>query len=296
MLNVKYWPTLLGITLLRGIGLLPLPIIALLGYTLGLLFFILFIPRRRIAMLNISRCFPRLSGWKVCLICLQNFAYTGQTLLCAVQNLTMSEKRLRRMVTVTNRESYDQALAEGRNVILLAPHFLGLDMGGYVLSVERPMITMYQYSKNQCIDGMVKKGRERFDGIAVERKEPLRNLIKLIRQGKPFYYLPDQDAGRKGVFVPFFGIKASTFPMLGKFTQMTNAVVVPCRVSVKPWGLGYELSLGEAIDNFATGDDIKDTIRMNQIIEQMIEQQPEQYFWVHKRFKTRPDKESKFYN
>lgn len=296
MFSVKYWPSLLGIAFLRAVGLLPLPLIALVGYLLGLMFFVLFIPRRRIAMLNISRCFPEFSKWKVAIICLQNFAYTGQTLLCAGQNLTMGEKRMRRMVTIKNRESYDNALAEKRNIILLAPHFLGLDMGGYILSVERPMITMYQYTKNKLIDRMVKNGRERFDGIAVERKEPLRNLIKLIRQGKPFYYLPDQDAGRKGVFVPFFGIAASTFPMLGKFTQMTNAVVVPCRVSVKPWGMGYELSLGEAIDNFASGDDIKDTTRMNQIIEQMIEQKPEQYFWVHKRFKTRPDKESKFYN
>jgi len=158
------------------------------------------------------------------------------------------------------------------------------------------MITMYQYSKNKLMNEVVKDRRSRFDGALVERKEPMRNLIRLIRKGYPFYYLPDQDAGRKGVFVPFFHTQAATFSVLGKFSAMTNAVVIPCQNKIKPWGMGYEATLGKPLENFPIGDDVLDTTTMNKAVEMMIREMPEQYFWVHKRFKTRPEGEPKFYN
>ena len=155
---------------------------------------------------------------------------------------------------------------------------------------------MYQYSKNTLMDEIIRRGRLRFGGTLVERKDPLRNLLKKIRAGKPFYYLPDQDGGRKGIFVPFFHELASTIPMLGKFASMTNAVVIPCRTEILSWGRGYKVVLGSPIPNFPTGNDLDDTTKMNQIIEQMVRQNPEQYFWAHKRFKTRPENNPKFYN
>ena len=158
------------------------------------------------------------------------------------------------------------------------------------------MATMYQYSKNTLIDEVVKRGRLRFGGALVERKEPLRRLLKLIRSGHPFIYLPDQDAGRKGIFVPFFGQAASTIPMLGKFAGLTNSVVIPCRTEIKPWGKGYHVVFGAPLEDFPLNDEVKDTTKMNQSIEEMIRQCPEQYFWAHKRFKTRPEGAPKFYN
>jgi len=195
------------------------------------------------------------------------------------------------MVEVINREHYDQALAEGKNIILLAPHFVSMDVGGLILNMERPMISMYQYSKN--VDQMTIRGRQRSGGLMVERKEPLRKLIRLIKQGHPFYYLPDQDAGRRGLFVPFFHELASTVSMLGKFASITNAIVIPCLNKVKPWGQGYQVILGPPIHDFPVGDEQKDTTTMNQIIAQMIRQNPAQYFWAHK--KTRPEGEPDFY-
>ncbi len=293
---IKYWPTWLGLLLLRVLSLLPRPVIACFGSIVGLLFYLLGSSRRQIAYKNISVCFPELSDKEHRRINRQHFCLIGQSALSAPMNWWISEKRFVKSVEITARESYDQAIAQGKNIILLAPHFASMDVAGSVLSRERSMISMYQYSKNQLINEVVKRGRSRFGGIMVERKEPLRKLIRLIRQGHPFYYLPDQDAGRKGVFVPFFHELASTIAMLSKFTSMTDAVVIPCSNRIKPWGQGYEVILGEPIKNFPTGDELADTAVMNSVVAGMIRQMPEQYFWVHKRFKTRPEQsDTKFY-
>ncbi len=293
---IKYWPTWFGIFILRILSFIPLPVIACLGYGVGMLFYILGSSRRRIAFKNIQVCFPELSESQCKRINRQHFCLVGQSVFTAPMNWWISEKRFVNSVEVKGRAHYDEALANGKNIILLAPHFMSLDVAGYILCRETPMITMYQYSKNQLINEAVKRGRSRFGGLLVERKEPLRKLVRLIGQGHPFYYLPDQDAGRKGVFVPFFHELASTIPMLGKFASMTDAVVIPCSNRIKAWGQGYEVILGEPIENFPSGEELQDTATMNAVVADMIRQMPEQYFWVHKRFKTRPpNSDTKFY-
>lgn len=199
-----------------------------------------------------------------------------------------SAKRFDRMVEITHREHYDAALAEQRNIILLAPHFVGIDVSGLAMSRERKVVSMYQYMKNGLLNQIILRGRGRYSGELIERKEPLRKILRAISQGSPFYYLPDQDAGRKGIFVPFFNELASTTPALAKFAQAANSVVIPCRTRIKPWGQGYEVILGQPLKNFPSGDDIADTTQMNREIETMIRATPAQYFWLHKRFKTRP--------
>ena len=158
------------------------------------------------------------------------------------------------------------------------------------------MASMYQYSKNTLVDEVMRRGRLRFGGLLFERKQPLLRLLKAIRSGHPFIYLPDQDAGRKGVFVPFFNELASTIPALGKFAGATQAIVIPCRTQIKPWGRGYEVVFYPPMENFPVGDDITDTTAMNNVIADMVTDNPEQYFWAHKRFKTRPEGAAKFYN
>ena len=251
---IKYWPTWVGIGVLRAFSFLPLPVLAFLGYAIGLSFYLLGRSRRNVAIKNISVCFPEYTIKQCKNIARKNFALTGQSIFSATMNWWIPEKRFTGLVNIIGREHYDEAVAERKNIILLAPHFISLDVGGYVLAREQPMITMYQYSKNQLINEVIKRGRTRFGGLLVERKEPLTKLIRLIRKGNPFYYLPDQDAGRKGVFVPFFHEQASTFSMLGKFASMTDAVVIPCSNRIKPWGQGYEVVLGEPLKNFPSGD------------------------------------------
>ena len=290
-LGPKYWPTWLGLGFLRALSILPLPLLAVLGNFVGLLFYYLGASRRRIALKNISVCFPEYSLKKCKKINRQHFMVVGQSVFATPMHWWISDKRFNNLVSITGRESYDAALRANKNIIILAPHFAALDVAGYVLAQERPMVTMYQYAKNGLVDEIVKRGRLRFGGVLVERKEPLRNLIRAIKKGQPFYYLPDQDAGRKGVFVPFFHELAATYSMLGKFAEMTDSVVIPCRTRTKPWGQGYEVILGDPLPDFPDGDELTDTARMNIAVADLIRPNPEQYFWVHKRFKTRPQDE-----
>lgn len=212
-------------------------------------------------------------------------------------NWWISEKRFARLVEVVGREDYDAALAEGKNIILLTPHFLAIEISGLILQRERNMIGVYQYMKNSLMDEVAKAGRSRYcdDGLMFERKQPLRTLLRSLRKGLPMSYSPDQDAGRKGVFVPFFNHDASTTPALAKFIATTHCVVIPCINEMLPWGRGYRVTLGERIENLNTNNELDDTAAMNQAIEEMVRQLPEQYLWVHKRFKTRPEGEAAFY-
>ena len=294
----KHWPTWIGLGLLRLLSFLPLPVLAVTGYGLGLLVYVLHVSRRRIALQNISACFPELSLKQQKRINRWHFCYLGQSVMTACMNWWISPRRFDRLVTINGREHYDQALADGKKIILLTPHFISMEVSGLALQRERPMVGMYQYMKNSLLNTVALQGRQRFcpDGIMFERKQPLRTLLRILMKGYPFSYSPDQDAMRKGVFVPFFHTLASTTPALAKFVQTTGSVVIPCRNRMLPWGRGYEVVLGAPIDNLASGDEIEDTAAMNRAIEQMVRECPEQYLWVHKRYKSRPEGEAKFYS
>lgn len=295
-LHPKHWLSWFGFGVLRVISWLPLPVIAELGAALGTLVFYLMPSRRSITIQNLSACFPEMDKQQLKLTAKRCFELVAITTLNMGVNWWASPHRLERLVTFEGKEHYDAAIESGSNIILLAPHAIALEMAGLMLSRERPMITMYQHTRKPLLNELVKDRRGRFGGMLVERKEPLRNLMRLIRSGNPFYYLPDQDAGDKGVFVPFFGVQASTFPVLSKFAKVSNAVVLPCFTYILPKGKGWHVTILPALENFPSGDDIQDARRMNEAIEAMVSVAPEQYFWVHKRFKTRPPGEQSFYS
>lgn len=295
--SLRHWPTWIGLGLLRVLSILPLPILAVMGYLLGTITYLLHWSRRRIAFKNISACFPELSAWRRHWINYQHFCYMGQSILTACRNWWINEKRFDASVEIVGKEHYDKALAQGQRIILLSPHFMAMEVSGLALQREGPMVGMYQYMKNPVLDEMALRGRKRFcpDGVMFERKGPLRQLLRILMKGYPFSYSPDQDAMRKGVFVPFFHPLASTTPALAKFILTTGSIVIPCSNRMKPWGLGYQVVLGPPIEGLASGDEIADTTAMNRAIENMVRQMPDQYLWVHKRFKTRPPGEPKFY-
>ena len=282
---------------MRLLAFLPLPIIALLGYALGSIAYALPFTRRNLALHNLKACFPEKSIEELKRINFKHFCYLGQSIFITPMNWWISEKRFSRLVDITGREDYDAALAEGKNIILLTPHFLAIEVSGLSLQRERDMIGVYQYMKNSLMDEVAKEGRTRFcdDGLMFERKQPLRTLLRWIRKGLPMSYSPDQDAGRKGVFVPFFHPQSSTTPALAKFIATTHCVVIPCINEMLPWGQGYRVTLGDRIPNLHTGNELEDTATMNRAIEKMVRALPEQYLWVHKRFKTRPEGEKAFY-
>jgi Kdo2-lipid IVA lauroyltransferase/acyltransferase len=292
----RYWPTWLGLGFMRLVSWLPLPLIAAFGGGLGMLLYALHAKRRYIVHVNVSRCFPELAPREQARIARRHFRAFGQTLLDIGISWWASEARIKRLTRFRGREHYDRALRENKNVILLAPHFLGLEIGGIRLSIERPMVTVFRHPVNELLSVIMERARSRFQLNLVEHVKPLTALVRQTKKGVPLYYLPDQDAGpRQSVFAPFFGIPAATFVVLPRIAGMTNAVVIPCVTRQRPWGRGYEIAFYPPLENFPSDDPVADTTRMNREIEAAVREMPEQYFWLHKRFKTRPPGEPGFY-
>jgi KDO2-lipid IV(A) lauroyltransferase len=292
----RHWPTWIGLLVLRLGSVLPLPVLSAIGRSLGTLFYYLHARRRRIVAINIAKAFSHLDTRAQRRLARAHFRALGQAFFDAGVVWWASRRRLRRLVTFRNREHYDRALSAGRHVILLAPHFVAMEVGGVVLSGERPVVTMYRETKNALFNALLRHARVRFGGQIVERTEGLKPTITALKRGKVFYYLPDQDLGNEStVFVPFFGVPTATLAILGRLAKITHATVIPCYSRQRPFGRGYEIIFGPPLADFPTGDDIEDARRMNAAIETGVRAMPEQYFWVHKRFKTRPPGEPDFY-
>lgn len=294
----RHWPSWFGFLLARLISLLPLPMIALVGGVLGEILFLIIPSRRRITLRNISACFPELSRFQVWRLARKNYRAMSQAIFDTAISWWSSDARLRRLTRYSNREIYDRALQGDRPIILLMGHFIVMEVGGLALSMERPLIDIYKAPSNPVAHLLAVHGLNR-SGFAtlVEKSEGLKPVIRAMRDGEPLCYLPDQDQGRaNSVFVPFFGIPSATLNLLGKLAKTTNAVVIPCFARQLSWGRGYEVLFEPPLENFPVGDEVADATRMNQVIEAAVRKMPEQYFWVHKRFKTRPEGESDFYN
>ena len=205
-------------------------------------------------------------------------------------------KRLAAITTFRNRAVLDHHLARDENIILLAPHFCCLEFLGGLLFSQLNMASIYQKHKNPFMDQFVLKRRSRFGDTMYNSRGISGSLIKSIRNGAPFYYLPDQDPGKgKGVFASFYGIRTATFPSLNKIAGTTRAKVIPCMARIKSSGAGIEVIFHPPLKDYPCGDAVEDANAMNRAIEDLIANAPAQYFWSHKRFKTRPDGEKSFY-
>ncbi|MDP2830395.1 MAG: lipid A biosynthesis acyltransferase [Sulfuricellaceae bacterium] len=274
---------------------LPLRLLAPIGRGIGGLLYLLGRERRRVARTNLRLCFPEMLEPDREKRVRAHFRAFGQSLLDRGILWWSSEARLRRLVSIEGLEHYEAV--QGRPCVWLAPHFVGLDMGGVRLTADHPLVSMYSRQKNKVIDDLLLHARTRFNpSIMVSRQEGLKPVIKALKQGLPFYYLPDMDFGaRDAAFVPFFGVDAATVTALPRLARITGAAVVPAVTRQLPGGKGYIIRLYPAWENFPSGDDVADTVRMNQFIEERVREMPEQYFWLHKRFKTRPPGGARLY-
>jgi len=284
-----YWPTWLGLGFMRLLSYMPLPLLWVLGNTLGALFHLFPSKIKKTALINVGLCFPELGKEGQRSLVRRHFHSLGVSIVCYGLGWWASASRLNRLMKTRERHLYDKTVASGKNIIVFAPHFLALDITGIWLSSERGMISMYRESRNRLLDRMLRR-RSRFGGIIFERKSNLKALIRKIREGRPFYYLPDQDpGGAEGVFVPFFGVPAATVTALSRIAKMTDAVVIPCYNRILPWGRGFEVRFEEPLSDFPSDDPEKDARRMNEEVERAVRLNPEQYLWGYRRFKTRPE-------
>ena len=293
----RYWGVWFGMGLLRSLLLLPQRLRVAIGARLGDLFYHLSKRARYAAGRNIELAFPELNEWMRHDLLRRHFRAFGAAMMGVSLIWWASAQRLRSLVRFRNREHYDRALADGKKIILLAPHFLGLEVAGVFLAHERRIISMYKEPRNDLIDWLMRRSRLRFGGALFERDSHLKGLIRLIRAGYPFYYLPDQNPGEAShVFAPFFGVPTATLTALSRIARLTDAVVIPCFTRLLPKGDGYEIIFHAPLANFPSGDDLVDATAMNAAIEAGVREMPEQYMWTYRRFKQRPPGEVPLYH
>jgi len=262
---------------------------ARLGDWLGNLLWYLILPRRRIALTNLRACFPERPPAELLTLARACFRNTARSVLDHAVLWRGTREDVKRLVRCEGLETLLALVREGP-VIMIAPHFVGLDAGAIRLATDMRAVSIYARQSNAAWDAALTAGRSRFqEQLLIARSEEgaMRRVLRALKQGLPLYYLPDMDNGpHNSIFVPFFGVPAATLPMLPRLAKITGARVVTAVTELA--ADGYIVHLSEPWAGFPTDSVEADTARMNREVERWVLRMPDQYLWTHRRFKTRP--------
>lgn len=283
-----------AIAFMRSLAGWPLPLLRALGVALGGLLFALAWPRRRVALRNLELCFAHLSATQRRGLALRHFVVFSQAWLDRSWLWHGTQERLRLRLRIVG----DCSVFDGTTpVVIFAPHFVGMDAGGTALLglAQRPLTSIFTNQSNADLNAWIRQGRQRFGNLHLfDREDGVKSIVASLRKGVPLYLLPDMNFGpNESIFVPFYGHAAATVPSLSRFAKLGRARVVP--VITRLTARGYDVEVMPAWEHFPTDDVVADTTLMNQRLQSWIDTMPEQYYWVHKRFKTRPAGEASLY-
>ncbi len=252
-----------------------------------------FMPRRRhIVDTNLRLCFPEWDEATRTAQVRAHFAALGIGLLELADAWWATDAKLRAWVNIQGLEHLDAGLAKGRGVLLLSAHFSNLELGARLLLLHRAIHGVYRPHENPVLNWLMTRNRERYAEAAIPRDD-VRAMMRCLKKNGVLWFAPDQNFGHKhSVFADFFGVPAATNTATARLAEMTGAAVVPFFCHRLPHGQGYRITLQPALEDFpatASPDWLQQaTQRVNHVIEDAIRQAPEQYFWVHRRFKDRP--------
>ncbi|MGI4778767.1 MAG: lipid A biosynthesis acyltransferase [Janthinobacterium lividum] len=288
----------LGIGFMRALSHLPLPVVRGIGFVFGRILHTLAVPRRRVVDTNLALCFPEKSADERRRIARETFVLVAQSWLDRSWLWHASEPVVARRLRVVGAAPEIDEIAHGSMpMILFAPHFYGLDAAATALTMHtaRSSTTIYTTQRDPLVDAWIREGRQRFGNvITLNRVDGIKPIVAGLRRNGLLYLLPDMDFGRdQTVFVPFYGIQAATVPSLSRFARLGRAKVVPVVSRLTPDG--YEIEVLAAWQNFPSDDAVADTALMNARLQGYIDAMPSQYYWVHRRFKTRPEGEPGVY-
>ncbi|QOF79583.1 lipid A biosynthesis acyltransferase [Variovorax sp. 38R] len=288
----------LGIGFMRVLAPLPLPLVRGFSKVLGRALHTIAVPRRRVVDRNLALCFPEKSEAERRAIARETFVFVAQSWLDRSWLWHAPEQVVKSRLKIVGSASEIREIAEGdAPMILFAPHFYGLDAAATALTMHtaRPSATIYTTQRDPMVDAWIREGRTRFgDVAALNRVDGIKPILSGLRKGGLLYLLPDMDFGRdQTIFVPFYGVQAATVPSLSRFARLGKAKVVPVVAKLTPGG--YEIQVLSAWQNFPTDDVEADTALMNERLQGYIDTMPSQYYWVHRRFKTRPEGEPPIY-
>lgn len=270
---------------------LPLPVLGRIGKGVGSVLFLVMGSRRRIALRNLELCMPELDEAARRRITLEHFQGYARSVLERAILWWAPQARLRRLIRV--EPAVPTALAAEKPTIFLCPHFVCLEVAGVAITMEGPACSIYSRQRNEVFDEALRKGRLRFtpdERNLMARDAGIKPIIRAMRGGRPFLMLPDMDFGaRESIFVPFFGVPAATLTAPARLAMATDGQVIPVITRFLPDYQGWRVIFYPPWDDYP-GEDIEAaTMRMNAFIEERVREAPAEYFWSHKRFKTRPE-------
>jgi KDO2-lipid IV(A) lauroyltransferase len=270
---------------------LPLPLLGRFGNAVGSLLFLVLRSRRHIALTNLRLCMPELAEAERVVLARQHFQAYSRSVWERAILWWAPASRLRRLIRVEPAVPL-AAIAAGP-VILLCPHFVCLDVAGVAIAMETSASSMYVTQKNRVFDELLRRGRERFNPVRLfSRQEGIKPIIRALRERLPYFMLPDMDFGDKDApFVPFFGVPAATLTAPGRLAAATGAQVIAVVATFLPGYRGWKVRIYPAWEDYPGDDMLEAARRMNAFIEERVREAPAEYFWTHKRFKTRPEGE-----
>lgn len=291
----SYWPTWIVLGFMWLLAQLPYRLQMGAGRALGWGMERLGRQRRHIAEINLGLCFSDLSAAQRESLLKAHFRSLGKGMVETAMSWWTPKHRLLPLVCIEGQEHLARALDKGKGVILLSGHFTSLEIGGRLLALSTPFHVLYRRHKNPLFEMVMKRARERNFDQAIPR-EDMRAMLRSLKQNVPVWYAADQDYGReKSVFASFFDVPAATITATSRLARSSGAAVVPFFQRRMEDGSGYRLTIHPALEDFPGATPQEDAQRINRLMEQRIREMPEQYLWVHRRFKTRPKGTSPLY-
>lgn len=296
LLHPKYWLTWLGLGLTAIVSLFPTAVRHAMGKKIGAYIYNNKKKRRNTVITNLTIAFPDLEEDQREAMALKHLQYYGCALVDYSVIFFSGRKRLSAMSEIRGKEHIDAAKAENKNVILLLAHSVMLEFGPPEIGQHYDLFGSYKTSKNAVIDWLVARCRCRQASLVVSREEGLRKLVKSMTPERVMVFLPDEDLGiENAVFAPFYGKKKSTLTTTARLARMGKAVALPLFVYYDPTEQKYISQIGPALENYPSKDAVADATNMNQALEALISEHPEQYMWVMKWYYTRPEGEAATY-
>jgi len=293
-IHPKYFLTWILILLMRVGVFVPFRLQVFFGKIIGKLIYPVMTELRKTAYSNISNCFPDKKQPQVTLLVKQHFEAIGISLFETANAYFASDKKIKKMLIISNEQHFTEALKKEGGIILLGSHFMPLMLGGRALLIKHTIANIYRPQNNKLFDQVMVKSYVK-NGAVMIKSTDTRSIMKAINNSLPIWYAPDQDLGKNNsIFAPLFGIQTATASATARLAKNKNTRVIP--YSFFRTKHGYEMSFDKPLKNYPSGDAIKDASKTNQILEKQILKNPEQYLWIHRRFKTRPEGEESFYS
>uniref|UniRef100_S0DE74 Putative lipid A biosynthesis lauroyl acyltransferase n=1 Tax=termite gut metagenome TaxID=433724 RepID=S0DE74_9ZZZZ len=296
LLHPRNWMTWTGLGVLWLLVQLPYPLLYIIGSSLGRAARPFLKRREKIASRNLALCFPEMNEEAKEKLIEQNFISLGMGLIETGMAWFWSDARVKKWFDVEGYDNLTKALAQGKGVMVVGVHFMSLELGGRTMGLCRPMMATYRPHNSQLMEWVQTKGRLRSNKAMIDRRN-LRGLVSALKDGEAVWFAPDQDYGPKGsVFAPFFSVpQAATTNGTYVLSRLSGASLLSITMVRKANNRGYTLHISEALTDYPIEDEIKAATYMNKVIEKEILRAPEQYLWVHRRFKTRPAGEASLY-